>query len=195
LSLCNPNTCLNWTDSSVPKGFGLDRFYCTFIMKRMFKQWWSTIPPISNCMFYCLANLVRHNVNTCNPFTYLGSKFNYYLFQRSLTCLDIDKCIMNNLLCYFLYLRIDLNFFSVLEEINSKMWYTCETQGCVPNFLVYFEWTEQKIVIIFSVHEEINSKIWYTLCNPQSGLRKGVYHIFEFISNEPNKKLWSIRIN
>jgi hypothetical protein len=23
-----------------------------------------------------------------------------------------------------------------------------------------------------------------------SGLRKGVYHIFEFISNEPNKKLW-----
>jgi hypothetical protein len=31
----------------------------------------------------------------------------------------------------------------------------------------------------FSVHEEINSKM----------LRKGVYHIFEFISNEPNKKL------
>ena len=28
-----------------------------------------------------------------------------------------------------------------------------------------------------------------------SGLRKGVYHIFEFISNEPNKKLWSILIN
>jgi hypothetical protein len=41
----------------------------------------------------------------------------------------------------------------------------------------------------FSVHEEINSKMWYTL------LRKGVYHIFEFISNEPNKKLWSILIN
>ena len=41
----------------------------------------------------------------------------------------------------------------------------------------------------FSVHEEINSKMWYTLCNPRSGLRKGVYHIFEFISNEPNKKL------
>ena len=149
LSLCNPNTCLNWTDSSVPKGFGLDRFYCTFIMKRMFKQWWSTIPPISNCMFYCLANLVRHNVNTCNPFTYLGSKFNYYLFQRSPTCLDIDKCIMNNLLCYFLYLRIDLNFFSVLEEINSKMWYTHETQGCVPNFLVYFEWTNKKLWSFF----------------------------------------------
>jgi hypothetical protein len=36
-----------------------------------------------------------------------------------------------------------------------------------------------------SVHEEINSKM----------LRKGVYHIFEFISNEPNNKLWSILIN
>jgi hypothetical protein len=40
-----------------------------------------------------------------------------------------------------------------------------------------------------SVHEEINSKMWYTLRNPQSGLRKGVYHIFKFISNEPNKKI------
>ena len=41
------------------------------------------------------------------------------------------------------------NFFSVHEEINSKMWYTLErvTQGCVPHFWVYFEWTEQKIVI------------------------------------------------
>jgi hypothetical protein len=26
--LCTPNTCLNWTNLSVPKGFGLDRFYC-----------------------------------------------------------------------------------------------------------------------------------------------------------------------
>ena len=42
---------------------------------------------------------------------------------------------------------------------------------------------------LFSVHEEINSKMWYTLCNPRSGLRKGVYHNFEFISNEPKKKL------
>jgi len=47
----------------------------------------------------------------------------------------------------------------------------------------------------FSVHEEINSKMWYTLCNPRSGLCKGVYHIFEFISNEPNKTLWSILID
>jgi hypothetical protein len=51
--------------------------------------------------------------------------------------------------CLLIYLRIDLNF--------------------------------------FSVHEEINSKMWYTLCNPR--IRKCVYHIFEFISNEPNKKL------
>jgi hypothetical protein len=29
LNLCKPNTCLNWTNSSVPKGFGLDRFYCS----------------------------------------------------------------------------------------------------------------------------------------------------------------------
>ena len=28
LNLCKPNTCLNWTNSSVPKGFGLDRSYC-----------------------------------------------------------------------------------------------------------------------------------------------------------------------
>ena len=28
-NLCKPNTCLNWTKSSVPKGFGIDRFYCT----------------------------------------------------------------------------------------------------------------------------------------------------------------------
>jgi hypothetical protein len=27
------------------------------------------------------------------------------------------------------------------------------------------------------------------------GIHKGVYHIFEFISNEPNKKLWSILID
>jgi hypothetical protein len=30
LNLCTPNTCLNWTNSSVPKGFGWDRFYCTY---------------------------------------------------------------------------------------------------------------------------------------------------------------------
>ena len=54
-----------------------------------------------------------------------------------------------NTYIYSLYLRIDLNF--------------------------------------FFVHEEINSKMWYTLCNPQSGLRKGVYHIFEFNSNERTK--------
>jgi hypothetical protein len=47
----------------------------------------------------------------------------------------------------------------------------------------------------FSIHEEINSKMWYTLCNPRSGLCKGVYHIFEFITNEPNKTLWSILID
>jgi hypothetical protein len=45
------------------------------------------------------------------------------------------------------------------------------------------------VLNFFSVHEEINSKMWYTLCNPRSVLRKGVYHICEFISNEPNKKL------
>ena len=28
LNLCKPNTCLNWTTYAVPKGFGLDRFYC-----------------------------------------------------------------------------------------------------------------------------------------------------------------------
>jgi hypothetical protein len=43
-----------------------------------------------------------------------------------------------------------------------------------------------------SVHEEINSKMWYTLCNPRSALRKGVYHIFEFISNEPNRFIFLI---
>jgi hypothetical protein len=26
LHLCKPNTCLNWTNSSVLKGFSLDRF-------------------------------------------------------------------------------------------------------------------------------------------------------------------------
>ena len=31
LNLCKPNTCLNWTNSSVSKGFGLDRFYCTYL--------------------------------------------------------------------------------------------------------------------------------------------------------------------
>jgi hypothetical protein len=38
---------------------------------------------------------------------------------------------------YIIYLRIDLNFFSVHEEVNSKMWYTLcnpRTQGCVPHF-------------------------------------------------------------
>ena len=28
LNLCKPNSCLNRTNSSFPKGFGLDRFYC-----------------------------------------------------------------------------------------------------------------------------------------------------------------------
>jgi hypothetical protein len=32
LNLCKPNTCLNWTNSSVPKGFGLDRFYCSGVI-------------------------------------------------------------------------------------------------------------------------------------------------------------------
>jgi hypothetical protein len=27
-TLSKPNTCLNWTKSSVPKGFSLDRFHC-----------------------------------------------------------------------------------------------------------------------------------------------------------------------
>ena len=28
LNLCKPNTCLNWTNSSASKGFGIDMFYC-----------------------------------------------------------------------------------------------------------------------------------------------------------------------
>ena len=28
LNLCKKNTCLYWTNTSVPMGFGLDRFYC-----------------------------------------------------------------------------------------------------------------------------------------------------------------------
>ena len=30
LNLCKPSTCLNWPNSSVPKEFSLDRFYCIF---------------------------------------------------------------------------------------------------------------------------------------------------------------------
>jgi hypothetical protein len=29
LNLCKPNTCLNGTNLSVPKRFGLDMFYCS----------------------------------------------------------------------------------------------------------------------------------------------------------------------
>jgi hypothetical protein len=40
LNLCKPNTCLNWTNLSVPKGFGLDMFYCicTFFYKTIFED-------------------------------------------------------------------------------------------------------------------------------------------------------------
>ena len=31
LNLCKSNTCLNRTNSSVPKGFSLDRFYCIIL--------------------------------------------------------------------------------------------------------------------------------------------------------------------
>jgi hypothetical protein len=30
LYLCKPNNCLNWINSSAPKGFSLDRFYCIY---------------------------------------------------------------------------------------------------------------------------------------------------------------------
>ena len=39
LNLCKPNTCLNWTNSSVPKGFGLDRFYCISYLIYSMKYW------------------------------------------------------------------------------------------------------------------------------------------------------------
>ena len=50
------------------------------------------------------------------------------------------------------HLRIDLNFFSVHEEINSKMWYTlCNPLSVlckgVYHFFEFLEWTKQKIMI------------------------------------------------
>ena len=30
MNLCKPNTFLNWTNSSGPKGFGLGKFYCMY---------------------------------------------------------------------------------------------------------------------------------------------------------------------
>ena len=53
---------------------------------------------------------------------------------------------------HFFKLRIDLKFFSVHEKNPQKCGIHCVTreqvtQGCVPHFWVYFEWTEQKIVI------------------------------------------------
>jgi hypothetical protein len=43
-----PNTCLNWTNSSVPKGFSLDRFYCISKHKKNYSDitmpsWWSSL--------------------------------------------------------------------------------------------------------------------------------------------------------
>ena len=34
LNLCKPNTCLSLRNSSVPKGFGLDRFYSSIIISK-----------------------------------------------------------------------------------------------------------------------------------------------------------------
>ena len=33
-NLCKPNTCLNWTNSWVPRGLALDRFYCNWLGQR-----------------------------------------------------------------------------------------------------------------------------------------------------------------
>ena len=47
------------------------------------------------------------------------------------------------------YLRIDINFFSVHEEINSKMWYTLEAgyARVCTTFLSLFRINEQQIQI------------------------------------------------
>jgi hypothetical protein len=36
LNLCKPNTCLNWTISSVPEEINLDRFYCITNIKQLY---------------------------------------------------------------------------------------------------------------------------------------------------------------
>jgi hypothetical protein len=48
LNLCQPSTCRNWTNSSVPKGFGLNRFYCT-----LQSRWYRNViqNPLCTCSF------------------------------------------------------------------------------------------------------------------------------------------------
>ena len=105
----------------------------------------------------CYANILKLIYITYNT---AGGKLLRCLLEYWTYLLYIFIWIVSHMHAWFkpcVYLRIDLNFFSVHEEINEKK---CGTQ-----------------------------------CILRSGLRKGVYHIFEFISNEPNKKLWSILIN
>ena len=79
------------------------------------------------------------------------------------------SCLMWNIYLYFIILKLFINFQNIIFLVKI---------GANAPLRIDLNF--------YSVHEEINSNMW---------LRKGVYHIFEFISNEPNKKLWSILIN
>jgi hypothetical protein len=109
-------------------------------------------------------------------------------------------------------------FFSVHEEINSKIWYTLynKPQALVARtrppffltlstnlfsikFLYFFIISSlfpyfNLFVSIFiqsyvNIKLHVSTLVRATSACVTSGLRKSVYHIFEFISNEPNNKL------
>ena len=105
-----------------------------------------------NFIISCYANILKLIYITYNT---AGGNLLRCLLEYWAYLLYIFIWIVSHMHAWFkpyVYLRIDLNFFSVHEEINSKMWYTVYptkwvTQGCVPHLWLYFEWTEQKIVI------------------------------------------------
>jgi hypothetical protein len=77
LNLFKPNTCLNWTNFSVPKRFGLDTFYCIFSILDCIETWpsFARLGSSTNCMrkIKCTILLVYINKILKKYYTYGAS--------------------------------------------------------------------------------------------------------------------------
>jgi len=126
LNLCKTNTCLNWTNYSVLKGFGLDSFYCTTVYKH-YRNTWSLCPTTNTCpvclsLSVCIAilcpfstdiqNISFYDKQYCPCISIFFLLFNYFCIEY------VNHDIAETKTIFRIFLEIDktLIFSNILNE-------------------------------------------------------------------------------
>jgi hypothetical protein len=107
------NTCQNWTNLSVPKGFGLDRFYCImvgYIFSFIIKT--NVLLPHAQVLDYCRLRLF-----CLGPLVFLLPK---NLKKNNLSCLNTAVCIwFSKLYNLIIYLFLPVDHKIVLQNLGD----------------------------------------------------------------------------